>query len=349
MRSSEERERSIKRRREKPVYRVDFLPHIITNAPLHVKKFDHVFYLPEEVFNAAGRAPVVENQGSNVVTEKGSGERTSTSASGEHVADSSSHETKMEERVDADTAAQQPPEPPPWKAGAEKGLPPLSPPPPVFLWQTGNMKHQNSHSRGDADSKENHTPPAFPHTAKYGSPQNKNTVQESQDWQVLNLILSQIDLTLSRGDRISGDAVQELKEKEGPIYKHLQVSSMDAVQAAYAQLCGVDGAPPAGHDPASWDIAGRIGLCLEILKELMEFFLPRGYPSIVLQKFWGGVALCIEVRMACGCFRHHLQKSVANSCALSNSNKCYPPSQAQDPATSGKEVVRTSRSMLSMW
>lgn len=292
-RSSEERERSIKRRREKPMYRVDNVPSIITNEQLHVKKFDHIFYLPEDVFNTAKGYPALnEGSGSKAVPGKDPEARTTaastfaTTPSVQAPEFSSSDSTKTDAKVTADI--QQPPKPR-WKKGEDQKLPQENLPPPVFLWQTGNNVN---------------TVPEVPPPTEGASVPNKNNAvtQEPQNWQVLNLILDQIHLSLTRGDRISGDAVQRVqeKEKEAAIYKHLQESSLEAIQATYTQLSPQK---PADPDPASSDITGRIVLCLEILRELMEFFLPSGYPSIVLQKFWGGVALWLEVRIRYGfCF-----------------------------------------------
>ncbi|KAJ4512146.1 hypothetical protein HRR83_006106 [Exophiala dermatitidis] len=283
-RSNEERERSIKRRRENPVYRVDVLPHIITNKPLHAGKSDHIFYLPKEVFDSAiGRSGVDEGQGSEVVSERNqevgiNAASTPAPRSDKLVAEfSHSQEAKTSAKVVEDKAFQQPPTTR-WKTGGHKMLPPTNMPPPVFLWQTGNPVDKS---------------PVVSPPAEYGSvpKNNKSTIQEPQDWQVLNLILSQINLSLTRGSRISVDTVEKLQEKEAPIYKLIQESSLEAVEAAYSRL---NPPPAADQNPASSDIVERIGLCLEILKELIDFFLPHGYPSIVLGKFWGGVALWLQ-------------------------------------------------------
>ncbi|KAL2417600.1 hypothetical protein ABEF94_005838 [Exophiala dermatitidis] len=273
-RSNDERERSIKRRRENPVYRVDVLPHIITNKPLHAAKSDHIFYLPKDVFDSAiGRSGVDEGQGSEVVSEKHQEVGITAASTPAPRPDklvpefSDFHETKTDAKVAEDKAPQQTPTAR-WRTGGDKTLPPPSPPPPVFLWQTGNTV--------------NKSPVASP---------PKSIIQEPQDWQVLNLILSQINLSLTRGSRVSVDTVEKLQEKEAPIYKLMQESSLEAVEAAYSRL---NPPPPAHKNPASSDIVERIGLCLEILKELIDFFLPHGYPSIVLGKFWGGVALWLQ-------------------------------------------------------
>ncbi|KIX02903.1 uncharacterized protein Z518_08846 [Rhinocladiella mackenziei CBS 650.93] len=290
MRSIDEREKSIKRRRENPTYRVDFLPNIITNESLNVRKFDHIFYLPEEIFHSI-KGPTVENQGLNTVPG-GQGARKTTSPSEQ--GQDSSFQTRVVEHVHADIT--KPPEPL-WKTRRDKRTPAENPPPPVFLWQTGHIKPQTS-DEVDPSSKETQGTPAVPPAAEEGCvtafSSRNNTVNDLQDLQVLNLILSQIHLTLSRGDRISGDAVQRLKDTEAPIYKLLQESSIDVVQAAFAQICGRDNAPKAEQDPASSDVTAKIGLCLEILKDLMDFFLPQDYPSIVLKKFWGGVAIWLK-------------------------------------------------------
>ncbi|EXJ77944.1 hypothetical protein A1O3_09103 [Capronia epimyces CBS 606.96] len=202
------------------------------------------------------------------------GERTQTSP-GEQVQGSSAQSTAAEQ-VHSDAPRTREPL---WKTGQDRRRLAESPPPPVFLWQTK-------------------TAPAAPAAAEGGAAAALSSqdiaVKYQHDLQVLNLILGQIHLTLSQGDRISGDAVPMLQEKEAPIYKLLQECSIDVAQAAFAQIYGRDHAPESDQDPASSDITARIGLCLEILKDLMGFFLPPDYPSIVLKKFWGGVAMWLQ-------------------------------------------------------
>ncbi|EXJ71329.1 uncharacterized protein A1O5_05135 [Cladophialophora psammophila CBS 110553] len=134
---------------------------------------------------------------------------------------------------------------PAWKKHRNEADKPQDPPPPVFLWPIDSVKQQH-------------------HGTK----------------------LRQIDSNLTQGNRVQAHRLGELSEKEAPIYKGLFESSRDAVAKRVTSFCGAGSSGKAKDETKpNLDICTQVRLCFDTLVELLEFFLPQDYPSVVVKKF----------------------------------------------------------------
>jgi len=270
------RETSLKRRREGPTYKINYIPNTITNTFHDSGTFDYIFYVPKDIFESL-QAPIGDDQRFPDPVESTG---TANEGSGGTEAPGLSSDPKIQVQGGEGRSKTSKPA---WKADQNEENQ-QDPPPPVFLWPTGSAKQQrhNPATSGDKAGRNQQSNPD--NTECHETPGN-----DLSDLRVLNFILAQIHSNLTQGNRVSLDTVGMLSEKEAPIYRGLLEASKDAVMERLASFSGASSPKkPQG------EIIPRVRLCFDVLVELLEFFLPQDYPFVVVKKFWYAVDIWIR-------------------------------------------------------
>ncbi|KIW34771.1 hypothetical protein, variant [Cladophialophora immunda] len=305
-------------RPKQPKYEVRNIPTTITNTVRGAGGYDHIFYVPRDIYESLKNPP---KEMHNVT-----GLSKNPEMAGNATEDIKAREQLGDTRVSGEEEKQpsKPPEPT-WKVNQNEGDQQPAPPLPVFLWPTGNLKPKqpgnlapSTNGTVGRESSDRFLPGGYPTTSLSA------ILQDTSDLQVLNFILAQVDSNLTQGNRVMAHRLGGLSEKEGPIYKGLLESSKQAVAERVNTLCKESLPVRAeGEMKSHRDIFPKIQLCFDILVELLEFFLPQDYPSVVIKKFWYAVEVFIK----------GLQQ-------LMSANKATPKSPSTTKVTETYYVVR---------
>jgi len=284
--SAVDREEPPLRRREEPKYQINYLPSTITNAVDRRGTFNYIFYVPEDIFESL-KAPVRADQHPADPAE-GNGATNHVPGDTEARRPSSGGEARIQGDEGQTEAAE-----PAWKVDRNE-VNQQEPPPPVFFWPTGSAKQQHSNG-APATVKGRRSQPSDLGNAESTTVDNvdgnEGSGNQVRDLKVLSFILNQIHKNLTEGNRVSAHTIGGLSEKEAPIYKNLAKSSQGTTLDRLASFSGArfPDPQPEGEIMSGRDFAPRAKLCFDILVELLEFFLPRDFPSEVVEKFWSAL------------------------------------------------------------